>query len=389
MNEPGFIFITCQIGAEAAVKGELARNWPGLRFAYSRPGFLTFKFVGEHGCAATGTPQRAFPTVPSPPSLNDKCEIGSVFARAASFSLGKAAGATIEERAGNVWKLAEGRGFDRLHVWQRDLFSPDHRSMQSPDRPAIVSEAEAAIRQKMPPQIDIDPTARTVPGNLVLDCVLVEPDEWWVGCHRAFNTASCWPGGLFFAPAPPDAVSRAYLKMEEALAWSRLPARPGDLCVEIGAAPGGSSQALLNRGLRVIGIDPADIDPVVVANPNFEHWKMRGADVRRREFRKVRWLTADMNVAPRYTLDTVEAIVTHREVHIEGLLLTLKLMDGTPALEVPEYLKRVSSWGFAQVEARQLHHNRHDFCLAAMTGHARRDAAVGTTKRRHGKHRLL
>ena len=29
MNEPGFIFITCQIGAEAAVKGELARDWPG------------------------------------------------------------------------------------------------------------------------------------------------------------------------------------------------------------------------------------------------------------------------------------------------------------------------------------------------------------------------
>ena len=32
-------FINCQIGAEAAVKGELARDWPALRFAYSRPGF--------------------------------------------------------------------------------------------------------------------------------------------------------------------------------------------------------------------------------------------------------------------------------------------------------------------------------------------------------------
>ena len=214
----------------------------------------------------------------------------------------------------------------------------------------------------------------------MLDCVLVEPDEWWVGYHRAADTASCWPGGLFFAPAPPDAVSRAYLKMEESLAWSGLPVRPGDLCVEIGSAPGGSSQALLNRGLRVIGIDPADMDPRVVAHPNFEHWKKRGADVRRREFRKVRWLTADMNVAPRYTLDTVEAIVTHSEVHIDGLLLTLKLMDGTPAMEVPEYLKRVSSWGYAQVEARQLHHNRHDFCLAAMTGHARQIAAGRTGK---------
>ena len=113
--------------------------------------------------------------------------------------------------------------------------------------------------------------------------------------------------------------------------------------------PRAASTALLNRGLRVMGIDPADMDPAVVAHPNFEHWKKRGADVRRREFRKVRWLTADMNVAPRYTLDTVEAIVTHSEVHIDGMLLTLKLMDGTPAMEVPEYLKRVSAWGYAQV----------------------------------------
>ena len=34
-----------------------------------------------------------------------------------------------------------------------------------------------------------------------------------------------------------------------------------------------------------------------------------------------------MNVAPRYTLDAVEAIVTHPEVNIRGLLLTLKLPD--------------------------------------------------------------
>ncbi len=275
MNEPGFIFITCQIGAEAAVKGELARDWPALRFAYSRPGFLTFKIVGEQQCATAGTPRRPFPTDVSPPSLNDKCEIGSVFARAAAFSLGKAAGTTIDERVAAVWKLAEGRRFDRLHVWHRDLFSPEHRSMQSAERPPVVLEAEAAIRRNMPAQFTIDPTARTVPGDLVLDCVLVEPEEWWVGYHRAFDTASCWPGGLFFAATPPDAVSRAYLKMEEALAWSRLPVRPGELCVEIGTAPGGSSQALLNHGLHVIGIDPADIDPVVVAHPNFEHWKMR------------------------------------------------------------------------------------------------------------------
>lgn len=367
MTEPGFFFVTCQIGAEAAVKGELARDWPALRFAYSRPGFLTFKLSGEHG-------------------LDDRCMLGSVFARAAAFSLGKATGETVDQRARRVWELAGPTSVDRLHVWQRDLFSPERRT-KTEVHPAIVLEAQAAICGCAPPGPEAAAalTAATRAGDMALDCVLVEPDEWWVGCHRSSGTASSWPGGLFLEPLPPHAVSRAYLKMEEALAWSQLPVQPADWCAEIGSAPGGSSQALLDRGLHVIGIDPADMDPRVTANPNFEHWKKRGADVRRREFRKVRWLTADMNVAPQYTLDTVEAIVTHREVNVEGLLLTLKLMDGAPALAVPEYLERVRSWGYRRVEARQLHHNRHDFCLAATTGRPRRKNAARAGHGRRGR----
>lgn len=354
MPDPGFIFVTCQIGTEAAVKGELARDWPALRLAFSRPGFLTFKVTEEM-------------------ALDDRCLLGSVFARAAAFSLGKASDESAEERAKTVWQLAAARKIDRLHVWQRDLFSPDHRGPKLSAPPPIVSESQRAVLEVAPTATDSATLVdRTWPGNLVLDVVIVEPDQWWIGYHRASGRATCWPGGLFFEPPPADAVSRAYLKMDESLAWSGMPVRQGDWVVEIGSAPGGASQALLNRGLHVVGIDPADMDERVLANPNFEHWKKRGADVRRREFRKIRWLTVDMNVAPSYTLDTVEAIVTHRDVHIDGLLLTLKLMDGTPALAVPEYLDRVRSWGYPQVSARQLHHNRHDFCLAAMTGRPRK-----------------
>ena len=28
-----FVFMTCQVGAEPALKAEIARDWPGLRFA--------------------------------------------------------------------------------------------------------------------------------------------------------------------------------------------------------------------------------------------------------------------------------------------------------------------------------------------------------------------
>jgi 23S rRNA (cytidine2498-2'-O)-methyltransferase len=72
-----------------------------------------------------------------------------------------------------------------------------------------------------------------------------------------------------------------------------------------------------------------------------------------------------MNVAPQYTLDTVEAIVAHPEVEIRGLLLTLKLLDWSLAAEIPNYLDRIRSWGYRDVKVRQLSHNRQEVCVCA------------------------
>ena len=85
-----------------------------------------------------------------------------------------------------------------------------------------------------------------------------------------------------------------------------------------------------------------------------------------------------MNVAPQYTLDAVESIVTHEAVRIAGLLLTLKLPDWSLVAEIPSYLARIRSWGYAEVAARQLHHNRHEFCVAARNLRpAKRQGATG------------
>ena len=200
----------------------------------------------------------------------------------------------------------------------------------------------------------------------ILDCVLLSPEEWWIGYHRTKSVASRYPGGMMPLELPPDAVSRAWLKMEEALRWSRLPIQSGARVAEIGSAPGGSSQALLARGLWVTGIDPAEMDPAVLKHPHFTHIRRRSTQVRRREFQKIRWLTADMNVAPNYTLDAVEGIVTHPRVSIRGLLLTLKLTHWELADELPEHLERIRSWGFNIVHARQLQHNRREVCVAAL-----------------------
>ena len=77
-------------------------------------------------------------------------------------------------------------------------------------------------------------------------------------------------------------------------------------------------------------------------------------------------MTADMNVAPQTTLETVEALVTHPTVNVQGLLLTLKLLDWEMAEHIQEYLSRIRSWGYSHVRAKQLAFNRQEICVAAL-----------------------
>src|SRR5215467_6269424 len=129
MDAPKFVFITCQVGAEAAVKAELARKWPAFRFAYSRPGFLTFK-------------------LPVGAALADDFDLHSVFARAYGFSLGKAVGETLAERLDHLKQVLAARRFESLHVWQRDLHEPGYRGYE-PAITELAKEADVAIRESV------------------------------------------------------------------------------------------------------------------------------------------------------------------------------------------------------------------------------------------------
>jgi 23S rRNA (cytidine2498-2'-O)-methyltransferase len=302
--------------------------------------------------------------LPDDATLADDFDLRSTFVRAYGFSLGRVKAESPSDAAAQVWRLVGDQEFSALHVWPRDRMSAGFRGYE----PGFTDEsraAEAALRADAACLI-ASSELPTPSSQRVLDVVVVEPNEWLVGYHRTKSGPSRWPGGMREMQLPPDAVSRAWLKMEEALRWSKLPIRKGQEFVEIGCAPGGSCQAVLSRGLRVVGIDPAEVDPRVAEHPYFTHVRKRGADVRRRAFRKTHWLASDMNVAPSYTLDTIEAIVTHPLVHVRGLLLTLKLLDWALADDLPAWLERIGGWGFSRLRSRQLQHNRQEICVAAL-----------------------
>jgi len=353
---PPFLFVVCQRGAEPALKTELAGNYPQLRLAFSRPGFLTFKATDE-----TELPLR------------------SVFARTHGWSLGSVEATSARELARQAWRLVGDRACDHVHVWQRDVLSPDNRDFRPGPTP-LADEFGRVLTSAAPPRLEASPpplNRRARPGQQVLDCVMLEPHQAWLGVHRVQSGPQAFPGGVMALSAPPHAVSRAYVKMVEALRWSRLPLRPGERVVELGAAPGGAAQALLDRELVVTGVDPADMDERVLEHRRFRHIRARGGDLKRRLYADFDWLAADVNIRPEPLLSMVEAIVTHAAVKIRGLMLTLKLADWALAEAIPSYLERVRSWGYRYVRARQLAHNRREICVAALRSRSLRRRTPG------------
>jgi 23S rRNA (cytidine2498-2'-O)-methyltransferase len=349
-SAPQYLLCVCQRGAEAALKREIAQQWPEFRFSYSRPGFVTFR-------------------LPEATSWAADFDLHSVFARTYALSLGKVSGRHAEQMAKDVWDVAGKLPADHLHVWQRDVRLPGERGFDPGITPLAQEIATTLAAQRPTPSgttTNLVLNRKAKVGQSILDCVLVEPGEWWLGHHIAATMPSRYPGGVCVIDPPLDAINRANWKMHEALNWSQLPINKGDRFVELGSAPGGSCQALLSRGLRVVGIDPADMDESVLAHSNFTHLRMRAADVPRRTLNGVRWLSIDTNVAPRHTLDTVESLVNHAEVNIRGMLVTLKFPDWSLAAEIPDYLDRIRAWGYRYVRARQLALNRREICIAAM-----------------------
>ncbi|HET7610034.1 MAG TPA: SAM-dependent methyltransferase, partial [Gammaproteobacteria bacterium] len=326
----------------------IAREHRELRFAFSRPGFVTFRLPDASGA---------------------EFALRSVFARTWGHSLGKVGGADDVALARDAWRLVAERLPDEpvrhVHVWQRDQPLPGDEGFDAAAG-ALANEIGAllvgqAAESAAPAAVNEVAAA----GELVVDCVLVARDEWWLGWHRAQAPETRWPGGVPPIALPPRLISRAYLKIVEALEWSELPLAAGDRCVEIGSSPGGSCLALLERGLNVTGIDPAEMDAEVLAHPNFTHVRARAKDVKRSVFRDCRWLVMDANVAPSYTFDTLDGVLTKGGARPAGLVLTLKLTDPKLTEKLPALADRLRAYGYGRVRMRQLAFNRQEVCAVA------------------------
>ena len=339
-NAGSFLFIGCNPRSQNLCKQEIKQAYPALSPSFSRPGFLTYK-VNQ--------------------TFSERFDLSLTFARTFGWSLQPTQPPSLSELVSEIISAAEQHKAPHVHVWARDWV--DH-SLEEKSESQQAIETLLGELQKQKSKLKINAVTRA--DERVLDVIWGDTDRWWLGWHIAGSIPQRWPGGVPPIQPPESMISRAYLKTREALLWSGIPVNKGTVCAEIGSAPGGSCQRLLELGAQVIAIDPADLAPAISKHANVTHLKMRGRDVPHRALSEVSLLLADSNVAPTHTLDTVEELVSGKQTHFRGLILTLKFTDPKMAREIDVFIQRIKSWGFRFVKTRQLAYGRQEICVMAL-----------------------
>ncbi len=206
-------------------------------------------------------------------------------------------------------------------------------------------------------------TSRT--GLPVLHVLFTDATTAWLAAEMP-GQASPWVMGVPRLRMPSNAPSRSTLKLAEAFATllsdeereSLL--RAGQRAVDLGAAPGGWTWQLVNRGLRVIAIDNGPLRDNVMATEMVEHIRADGFTWR--PPRPVDWMVCDMVEQPSRIASLMAEWIATGKCRRTIFNLKLPMKRRLEAVEQCRTLiqKRLHSVGPYELRIKQLYHDREE-----------------------------
>lgn len=182
----------------------------------------------------------------------------------------------------------------------------------------------------------------------------------YAGFGTPEDMLSDWPGGAVRFQREEGQISRAKFKLLEAERSFGLDYSQYQHALDVGAAPGGWTSLLLERGLRVTAIDTADMHPSLTGRRELTFLKRNAAEAKLSPG-SFDLLVCDMSWSPmlmcKLILDLEAALTEHA-----AAIITIKLMHRKPLQTIREVRERLEAV-FAVRKAKQLFHNREEITL--------------------------
>lgn len=246
--------------------------------------------------------------------------------------------------------------------WNLQIVAADGRDPHDPRR-----DLAQALNEILPDALDtrLDPAFRESGGGAdeaqrLVQVWVVDEDTVLIGVTVATEAMSRDPAGKPRLRRPEDAVSRAGLKLDEAIRWLGVGPDKGDRCVDLGAAPGGWTQVAIGRGAHVVAIDPANMK-VDFPPKRLTHLKQSAFDYAPEE--TLDWLLCDMAWRP---LEVAKLMGKWgRRGWARQAIVNFKLPMKKKAEMVAQITRVLEESGWQGIRKRQLFHDRDEITLAA------------------------
>jgi len=191
--------------------------------------------------------------------------------------------------------------------------------------------------------------------------VYLTADAVYMGWSTPEENLSSWSGGAMHFRKEDMAISRAKYKLMEAEAVFGLDFARHRSALDIGAAPGGWTSYLLEKGLRVTAVDPAEMHPSLRDHPNLTILRMNAADARFPDG-AFDLVVSDMSWDALRAADIVKSLLPAAAPGAP-VLTTVKLMRGKAFATLRAVEERMAPEAVL-VRAKQLFHNREEMtCL--------------------------
>jgi 23S rRNA (cytidine2498-2'-O)-methyltransferase len=204
----------------------------------------------------------------------------------------------------------------------------------------------------------------------VIVSLLCTTEKGYLGISTSEENLSDWPGGMRHFAQVPEQISRAELKLLEALEVFGVTLPTQGRALDLGAAPGGWTRLLLEAGLHVVAVDPARLDSRLQQQPHLEHYLGYAETYLEeaiRQHRRFDVITNDIRMDAR---GAARLLVQARQcLRADGFVIsTLKLPHATHEIDPLKTLKEALSLlrkHYGIVQARQLFHNRQEVTMIA------------------------
>lgn len=205
-------------------------------------------------------------------------------------------------------------------------------------------------------------------GTLRAHILLISGTEAYIGVTSTENSAR-WPLGYPRLRFPKDAPSRSTLKLEEAWhvllgdkpdSWPRTNQR----AVDLGAAPGGWTWQLIQRGVKVIAVDNGPMAPQVMEEGRVLHLREDAFSFKPQQ--PVDWMVCDVVDTPAKVAALVERWLTRG--WCKSTIFNLKLPMKKRWQEVQQILEAIEDAldeaGLQyEIRAHQLYHDREEITV--------------------------